>query len=72
MTNTHLLNEKIAASGLKKAYLAERCGLTRAGFYNCCNNRSEFRTSHVVILCEELGIDDPEEKEAIFFAKNVA
>ena len=32
-------------------------------------NKAEFKTSHVDILCEELGITSLREKDAIFFAK---
>lgn len=67
MTNTELLERKIMEKGLKKTYLAQKVGLTRAGFRNCCTNKSEFRTGQVQILCEELGITSLEEKEAIFF-----
>lgn len=69
MTNTALLEQAILASGLKKGYLAEKCGLSRAGFYNCMTNRAEFRVSQVNILCEELHIESLEQKEAIFFAQ---
>ncbi|MBR5306850.1 MAG: hypothetical protein IKU47_08000 [Oscillospiraceae bacterium] len=68
MTNEKLLNEKIAQSGKKKTYLAEKCGLSYQGFRNCCTNKAEFKTSHVHILCEELGITSLKEKDAIFFA----
>ena len=68
MTNTELLEMKIKESGKKKSYLAQKVGLTRAGFRNCCINKSEFRTSQVQILCEELGITSLKEKQAIFFA----
>lgn len=68
MTNLELLEAKIKQSGKKKSYLAKKVGLTPAGFRNCCLNKSEFRTSQVKILCEELNIDNAEEKEAIFFA----
>ena len=68
MTNTELLEQKIAESGKKKGYLAEKCGLSRAGFNNCVKNRAEFKTSHVKILCRELNITDLAEKEAIFYA----
>lgn len=68
MTNKELLEAKIKASGLKKVYLAEKIGLSAAGFYNCMNNRAEFKTGQVNILCELLGITDLAEKEAIFFA----
>lgn len=68
MTNTELLERKIADSGKKKGYLAEKCGLSRTGFNNCIQNRAEFKTSQVKILCLELNITDLAEKEAIFYA----
>lgn len=72
MTNTVLLEEKIRLSGKKKKYLAEKCGLSMQGFRNCCQNKAEFKTSHIQILCAELGITKLTEKEAIFYAKYVA
>ena len=70
LTNTELLEEKIRKSGLKKGYLADKCGLSRAGFRNCELNKAEFTTSQVNTLCEELGITSLREKETIFFAKD--
>ena len=67
MTNTALLEKAIQDSGLKKAYLAEKIGLTPAGFRNCVTNRAEFKASQINALCEMLGIVDLERKEAIFF-----
>ena len=72
MTNTKLLEEKIKRSGKKKKYLAEKCGLSMQGFRNCVHNRAEFKTRHIQILCTELGITKLTEKEAIFYAKDVA
>lgn len=72
MTNTELLEEKIKKSGKKKGYLAKKVGLSLAGFYNCCTNKSEFKTSQVQILCDELNIESLEEKQQIFFAVDVA
>lgn len=69
MTNTELLERKIKESGKKKSYLAQKVGLTRAGFRNCCINKSEFRTGQVQILCDELGITSLKERQAIFFAQ---
>lgn len=69
MTNTKLLADKIRESGLKKGYLAEKCGLSRAGFRNCELNKADFTASHISILCKELGITSLQEKETIFFAK---
>ena len=68
MTNTKLLEQKIEESGLKKCYLAEKLGLSPAGFRNCVTNKAEFKASHIRALCAELGVTTLEEKEAIFFA----
>ena len=68
MTNTELLEKKIKDSGKKKVFLAEKCGLSYAGFRNCVINKSEFKASHIAILCEELNITSLKEKQAIFFA----
>ncbi len=70
MTNTDLLYKKIAESGKKVTYLAEKCGLSYAGFRNCATNKAEFKSSHINILCEELNITSLKEKDAIFFAKS--
>lgn len=69
MTNTELLEDKIKKSGKKKGYLAEKVGLSSAGFRNCIINKAEFKVSQVDILCEELGITSLKEKESIFFAQ---
>jgi hypothetical protein len=77
MTNTPLLEDKIAKSGKKVKFLAERCGMSYAGFRNCVINKrnpktntvAEFRVSQVDILCEELNITSLEEKEMIFYFK---
>lgn len=68
MTNTELLDAKIAQSGKKIGYLAEKVGLSLGGFYNCRTNKAEFKASQIQILCEELNVTDLEEKQAIFFA----
>ena len=68
MTNTELLEKKIQESGKKNSYLARKCGLSRAGFYNCKTNKAEFKTSHIEILCDELGLTSLREKNTIFFA----
>ena len=72
MTNTELLNKKIQEVGKKKSHLAKRCRLSRAGFHNCEINKAEFKTSHIEILCEELGITSLREKDSIFFANRGA
>lgn len=72
MTNTDMLEAYIAASGKKKGYLAMKCGLSSAGFRNCCINKAEFKVSQIQILCEELGIKTLKERHAIFFAESGA
>lgn len=68
MTNTELLEKKIAQSGKKKGYLASKCNLSGAGFRNCMTNKAEWKASQIDILCSELDITSLEEKELIFFA----
>ena len=70
MTNTALLKEAIRKSGYKKAFLAEKVGLSCSGFWNCVNGRAEFRASHISVLCELLGLTDLDEINAIFFAQS--
>jgi hypothetical protein len=72
MTNTTLLEEYIEKSGKKKKYLAEKVGLSLAGFRNCCTNKAEFTARQIQILCDELDITSLEELYAIFFAASDA
>lgn len=69
MTDTKLLEFWIAKSGKKKKFLAEKVGLSYAGFRNCCINKAEFTASQIDILCEELGITRLTDKEAVFYAR---
>lgn len=71
MVNTKLLNKKIEESGLKKEYIANQIGITRAGFYKKATNGSEFTTGEVATLCKLLSITKLTEKESIFFAEDV-
>lgn len=68
MTNTELLDKKIAQSGKKIGYLAKKCGLSLGGFYNCRTNKAEWKASQIQILCEELNITSLTERQSIFFA----
>lgn len=72
MTNTDLLNDKIKLSGKKKGYLAKKCNLSTAGFYNCCNNKAEWKANQIDVLCSEINIRTLSERQAIFFAKSDA
>lgn len=70
MTDTKRLKERIARSGLKLAFIAQRMGLSRMGLYNKINNRRPFNQYEIEALCQVLQIVSVHEKEAIFFARN--
>ena len=71
MTNTELLRAAIERSGYKKTYIAQRIGLTYQGYLNKERGESELRQSEIEGICDLLRLT-AEEKEAIFFAKEVA
>lgn len=68
MVDTQYLEEKIRASGKKKTFLAERCGISRYSLAKKLNNKSAFTVDQVSTLCRELGITKLAEKDRIFFA----
>ena len=70
MTNTALLREKIAKSGLKMGFIADKLNLTHSGFLNKINNRSEFKASEIIILKALLGLSTAD-VNAIFFDDEV-
>ena len=70
MTNTVLLEKKIAESGKKKGYLAQKVNLSRAGFRNCVINKADFTVTQVNALCSELGITSSKEMKEIFFTQS--
>ena len=72
MIDSKKLEEKIQQSGLKKGYLAERLGVSRATFCALLSNRTEFKVSQIRVLCELLDIHDDETLRAIFFAQSGA
>ena len=69
MTNTELLEEKIAESGYKKSYIAKAIGLKSVyGLTKKLRNENEFKAKEINALCDLLNIDSLDEKERIFFA----
>jgi transcriptional regulator with XRE-family HTH domain len=68
MTNTEKLNRRIEASGLKKSYIAKALGMAVSTLSRKISNKMDFKASEIDALCKLLGIESPEEKEAIFFA----
>lgn len=67
MANAQYLEEEIKKSGLKRAFLASKCGITRQSFTTKCKNPSSFTAAQVSILCKELKITQASRKEQIFF-----
>lgn len=72
MTNSTLLEAKIKESGKKKTFIASIVGVTIQSFNDKIYNRTQFKASEIMAICDELGITDWSEKEAIFFNKKVA
>lgn len=70
MTNSALLKDKIAEKGLKLGFIVEKLGTSYGWFNKKLNNEKDFTAREMQILCDILGIS-LEEKERIFFAKNV-
>lgn len=68
MTNVKLLDEKIQQSGLKKAFIAEKLGITPNTLTSLLNNKAEFKASQIVDMCRILNIKDDADVKAIFFA----
>lgn len=68
MTNTKLLKEKIASSGLKTSYIADYIGISRQALWSRINNLTPFNQYEIEKMCKILNITSLREKEAIFFA----
>lgn len=69
MTDSKKLNEVIKASGFKREFLAEKCGISRQTLSYKINNKQSFNADEIAILCNVLNITDLAEKESIFFAQ---
>lgn len=70
MTNKDKLEKYIERSGYKKAFIAQKLGITRYALILKINNKSEFKATEIEILCTLLKIG-VKERMAIFFAKRV-
>lgn len=72
MTDTKKLNDRIKRSGLKKSHIAQKIGIADSSLSRKIANRADFKASEIDALCGLLGIESLHEKEAIFFAVEVA
>lgn len=66
MVDTELLEKAIQQSGLKKGYIAEQLGMTRATLRAKTYNETEFTASEIRDLCLLLSLNR-ESRDAIFF-----
>ena len=71
MTDKNLLTEKIKASGLKRGFIAEKLGTSYERLKKLIDGETPFKAHEIQKLCYLLNITDLQEKERIFFAKNV-
>ena len=71
MVNTERLRKIIKESGLKYQWLAKSMGLSRYGLSMKIDNKSDFKSSEIVMLCKLLKITSIEERDEIFFANDV-
>lgn len=69
VTNSKLLREIIDEKGYKLKYIAEKLGLSPYGLQLKIDNKQEFKTSEVAVLCDILEITSLKKKEEIFFAQ---
>lgn len=69
MTNSKLLRELIDEKGFKLKYVAEKLGLSPYGLQLKIDNKQEFKTSEIAVLCDILEITSLKKKEEIFFAQ---
>ena len=71
MTNTKLLKQKIKESGYKIGFIAEQLQMARNTLWLKINDVRPFNQYEINELCNLLNITSLNDKEAIFFAKNV-
>lgn len=67
MTDSKELRKIINQQGIKIKYLAQKLGLSPYGLSLKIDNKQEFKTSEVSLLCELLNIKSLKKKEEIFF-----
>ncbi|WP_418688777.1 helix-turn-helix domain-containing protein [Agathobacter sp.] len=71
MTDTVKLEKAIADSGLKKARIAGELNITYQTLKRKINNEVPFNAGEISKMCDLLRISNLNDKEAIFFARDV-
>lgn len=67
LTDSKELRRIIRNKGLKLKFVAEKLGLSPYGLSRKIDNKQEFKTGEIAVLCELLEITSLEHKESIFF-----
>jgi len=66
--NSSLLKGKIVANNYTQKTLAEKMNISENSLNAKINGKADFDLSQVILLCELLGINSPDEKCQIFLA----
>lgn len=66
-TNSNLLRGRIAEKGYTQREVAKMIGITYQSFSEKINNKSNFKVSEIIKLCDILDISD---KDRYFFVSN--
>lgn len=71
MTDTVLLKKKIQERGVKIGFLVEKLKTSYHWLNLKIENKKDFKAWEIIAMCEALEITDINERDQIFFAKNV-
>lgn len=66
MVNTNKLKGIIVSAGFSQRSFADRIGMNKDTFNAKLNNKSDFKTGEIELICKVLHIDKPSEKVDIF------
>lgn len=69
MTDTKRLKEVVRQSGLKKSFIAEKLGISYAGYNKKESGKSEFLSSEIVILKGLLHLSNKDVSEIFLLSK---
>ncbi len=71
MVDTLKLKGLLKEKGYKQSDAAKLLGVSTQTFNYKINNKNDFLSSEIAILCEKLGVKDGDTVIKIFFANNV-
>lgn len=69
MVNTNAFLGVMASQGYSQRSLAEAAGMNKNTLNLKINNKADFKTGEIEVLCDVLGITKPSDKANIFLAK---